>query len=234
LEAVFVKNSHDIWSRWCDLHSVAAKGVPLFSTHVDLKIETKEIGKATPRKILCRHPMMEELVLRETNVLVDDWRSGTLRYDGLIYMMFSRSSTGGILPLYIGKAETLGKGDGNLSVNLVNLRKDKSKFARWGDNYAYHIGDLSAAVLPGHPPEKRNLKYEAWARALFQNPCTEVPQLKQPVFFWGKAWQPTDASIWRDLSPTRLAFLEYLLIGVASMAFGRHLLNYEGRNRDTK
>jgi hypothetical protein len=44
-------------------------------------------------------------------------------------------------PLYIGKAETLGKGDGNLSANLLRLDSDTSKFARWGDNYAYHFGD---------------------------------------------------------------------------------------------
>jgi len=33
------------------------------------------------------------------------------------------------------------------------------------------------------------------------------------------------------MSPTRLTFLEYLLIGVASSVFGDRLLNAEGRNR---
>jgi hypothetical protein len=33
------------------------------------------------------------------------------------------------------------------------------------------------------------------------------------------------------MSPTRLTFLEYLLIGVASAAFGMTLLNDEGHNR---
>ena len=40
------------------------------------------------------------------------------------------------------------------------------------------------------------------------------------VYFWAKAWKSTDVGIWPELSPTRLAFLEYLLIGVASTAFG--------------
>jgi hypothetical protein len=37
-----------------------------------------------------------------------------------------------------------------LSANLIHLATDSSKFGRWGDNYAYHIGDLSSVVLPGH------------------------------------------------------------------------------------
>jgi hypothetical protein len=51
------------------------------------------------------------------------------------------------------------------------------------------------------------------------------------VYFWAKAWKRTDVGVWSELSPTRLAFLEYLLIGVASTAFDGSLLNYEGRNR---
>jgi hypothetical protein len=73
--------------------------------------------------------------------------------------MLRRGSDGSLVPLYIGKAESFGKGHGNLSANLCNLHTSKNKFARWGDNYAYHIGDLSAPVLTGHPVEKRNPKY---------------------------------------------------------------------------
>jgi hypothetical protein len=38
----------------------------------------------------------------------------------------------------------------SLSVNLERLATDNSRFGRWGDNYAYYIGDLSAIVLSGH------------------------------------------------------------------------------------
>jgi hypothetical protein len=38
-------------------------------------------------------------------------------------------------------------------------------------------------------------------------------------------------SIWREFGATRLAFEEYLLIGVASELFPHDLLNLEGRNR---
>ena len=108
---------------------------------------------------------------------------------------------------------------------------EKDKFARWGDNYAYHIGDLSAAVLINHPVEKRNPKYSAWAATLFRSTPTDKPKLAFDIYFWAKAWKSTDVGVWPELSSTRLAFLEYLLIGVASTAFDGSLLNYEGKNR---
>jgi hypothetical protein len=83
---------------------------------------------------------------------------------------------------------------------------------------------LSAAVLTGHPVEKRNPKYSEGALRIFKSAPTEQPQLAFDVYFWAKAWKSTDVGIWQELSPTRLAFLEYLLIGVASTAFGGSLL----------
>ena len=173
-----------------------------------------------------RSPEMENLVLTESAKLVADWEAWTHRYDGLIYLMGWMDGNH-FVPLYIGKTETFGKGDRNLSANLRNLTSDRSKFARWGDNYAYHIGDLSACVLPDHSESKRTAKYQAWADTLF------VPgtlRLKRPVYFWAKAWDHDDTGIWEELGPTRLAFLEYLLIGVAGL-MSPHLLNREGIGR---
>ena len=225
-----MSGAREVWDRWCSTHAVVANGVPLFACDGHQIVRTRSVGRSAPRQILCRHPSMDDLILRETDRLVGDWQQGGRCYDGLIYMMYRTDQDGRVTPLYIGKAETLGKGSGNLSANLVNLHRDRSKFARWGDNYAYHIGDLSAAVLPGHPPDKINRKYQDWASALFEQVQGEA-RLRSPVFFWAKAWSPHDQGIWTDLSPTRLAFLEYLLIGVASTAFGQILLNREGNNR---
>jgi hypothetical protein len=92
-------------------------------------------------------------------------------------MMHRRTDDGcSVIPLYIGKAETIGRG-GQLSANLRNLYKSKDKFARWGDNYAYHIGDLSAAVLMGHHAQKTTPKYNAWASKMFKTAKTQHPQL---------------------------------------------------------
>ena len=49
--------------------------------------------------------------------------------------------------------------------------------------------------------------------------------------FWGCLWGPDRMSIWPDYGSTKLAFEEYLLIGVASDVFPNSLLNREGRNR---
>lgn len=193
-------------------------------------VATKEIGQRNRRYVLCRSSDMENLVISEVDKLVSDWESGVHQYDGLIYMMYFLRKRK-VLPLYIGKTETIGKGEGNLSANIKNLSRDKSKFARWGDNYAYHMGDLSAAMLLGHDPTKITRKYEEWGRSLFNDIQVENPKLKEPVYFWTRAWNSKDIGIWKEFGPTKLTFLEYLMIGVASSAFPEFLLNIEGRNR---
>ena len=220
-----------IWNNFCDAQGIAASSVPLFASDRDGFVETKEIGKNAKRKVLVRHQAVEELILKETGIFVGDWSQKTREYDGLIYIMYRRGSDASLEPLYIGQTETFGRGDRNLSANILNLRVRNDKFARWGDNYAYHIGDLSAAVLINHPVEKRNPKYSAWAATLFRSTPTDKPKLAFDIYFWAKAWKSTDVGVWPELSSTRLAFLEYLLIGVASTAFDGSLLNYEGKNR---
>ena len=220
-----------MWNRWCEAHDVSQSSVPLLDSDKNGYVRTTIVGTTNRRPILCRHPEMEQLLLNQASLLVDDWASGSRSYDGIIYMMFEAESDESITPLYIGKAETLGKGDGNLSANLQRIDRDRSKFARWGDNYQYHIGDLSAASLLGHPPDKISPKYVRWAKTLFDKAPVENPRLRQHVRFWAKAWQPSDVGIWAEMSPTKLTFLEYLLIGVASSIFGSQLLNTEGRNR---
>jgi hypothetical protein len=174
---------------------------------------------------------MESAVIREVGKLRIDWNAGTHLYDGLIYVMFWLDRGQEVVPLYIGKAETAGRNDGVFSANLNNLERDRGKFARWGDGYAYHIRNLSACVLPGHKPEKTTAKYQSWASRLFEEVPAEVPCLRRDVRFWVKAW-PCDAiGIWPEFGPTRLSFLEYLMIGLASAAFPDTLLNCEGRNR---
>ena len=99
-------------------------------------------------------------------------------------MMHTQEADGGVVPCYIGKSETVGKASGVLSANLQRLATDTSKFGRWGDNYAYHIGDLSSIVLPGHNVTVQTEKYRSWATALFEGINTDHPRLRQPVFFF--------------------------------------------------
>jgi len=63
----------------------------------------------------------------------------------LLYVMHTGTS-GTWTPRYIGKAERRGVKH-EVSVNLVRLRSDPSKFARWGYHSAYHLGELSHALF---------------------------------------------------------------------------------------
>ena len=218
-----------IWNKFCARFNIAASAVPLFEVQ-DGVVTTKEIGVIHKRRVLQRSIAMNEMIRSHIDILVEDWRNNADKYDGLIYLMFHKIGIN-VIPLYIGKAETIGKGNRNLSANIKNIHTDQSKFARWGDNYAYHIGDLSAVAVPGHKSNKSNSKYVDWSNSLFKDYPADSLRLKQPVFFWGKAWKKDEVGIWEDFGPTRLTFLEYLLIGVASSVFPDELLNREGQNR---
>jgi hypothetical protein len=215
----------NVWNKFCQRFNVLEQSVPLFKADSDGVVAHRMLGR-TSRPILMRSREMEALILAETTKLVEDWESGAHRYDGLIYFM-GWVSDGQFLPFYIGKTETIGKGAGNLSANIKSLKTDRSKFARWGDNYAYHIGDLSACVLPGHADGKQTLKYKAWADQLFESAPSLTPKLIRPVHFWATAWDRSMTGVWEELGPTSLAFLEYLLIGIAQRV-SAELLNREG------
>jgi hypothetical protein len=49
---------------------------------------------------------MDNLIRMECAKLIDDWKLKAFEYDGLIYMMLKEEPEG-VVPLYIGKAETL-------------------------------------------------------------------------------------------------------------------------------
>ena len=66
---------------------------------------------------------MEKLVRGECGKLIADWKAKAGAYDGLIYLMATEQD-GQVVPLYIGKAETLGKGNGDLSANIKGVDGD--------------------------------------------------------------------------------------------------------------
>jgi len=213
-----------LWEAFCARFCVLETCVPLFATDDDGNVRVRNIGRVQ-KQILVRSAECEALILGVTDQLIPDWMSGAKRYDGMLYMM-GWKKLGEFVPLYIGKTESTGRG-GGLSVNIVNLHREKSKFARWGDNYAYHVGDLSACVLSGHEECKKVPKYRAWADCLFVD---GTAKLREPVYLWATAWDRSETGIWEEFGPTSLAFLEYLLIGVAG-GISPSLLNREGISR---
>lgn len=210
-----------IWDKFCDRFHVFDQAVPLFETDPEGHVQSKPIGK-DGRHVLKRSEECDRLILSVTDQLVNDWQGKEHQFDGMIYLIGWKQQ-GRFIPLYIGKTESLGKGDRNLSANIKNLHTDKTKFARWGDGYSYHIGDLSACVLPGHDETKRTSKYQAWAECLFD----AGTHLRHPVYIWAGAWNSDETGVWDEYGPTSLALLEYLLIGVAG-GLSNYLLNREG------
>jgi len=219
-----------LWKAFCEEQGVINDSVALFDMDTYGNVRVKEIGRENKRAILARSKEMEGLIRQKCSLLIEDWTSGDHRFDGLLYIMHTIEGEQ-IIPYYIGKAETIGKGIGNLSANIKGIESDTSKFARWGDNYAYHIGDLSAVVLPDHNQKYIQPKYISWADQLFEEYPSHHPKLKKPIYFWTKAWSSEETGIWKAFGPTKLTFLEYLLIGVASSSYPNTLLNREGKNR---
>ncbi|MBD2076702.1 hypothetical protein H6F86_22995 [Phormidium sp. FACHB-592] len=173
---------------------------------------------------------MENFVIDEVNKVLIDFQQGEEKYEGLIYMMYWLKNEQ-VLPLYIGKSEKYGKKGTNLSANIANISSNKSFFCRWGNNYAYHIGDLSAIVCPDHPSSQQNPKYRKWANCLFNSYPSNYPQLRKETYFWIHAWEKEKIGIWKEYGHSPLTALEYHLISVASVAFPTLLLNEEGVNR---
>jgi hypothetical protein len=133
---------------------VGPADIPLFAENKGF-VEIFKYGK-NDRLVLKRSEEMEAAVIDEVTKVILDYDAATERYDGLIYLMYTRAAET-IIPLYIGKSEKKGKTD-NLSTNIRSIHSNSSKFCRWGYNYAYHIGDLSAAACIGHPTQYINEK----------------------------------------------------------------------------
>lgn len=221
------KCKYDLWQDFLTANRVVDESVSLFATDSQ-RVVTIPYGRDR-RLVLKRSDEMEQLLRRFGRELVAEYHRGQINHDGILYLMFQLEDRV-VKPLYFGKAEIYGKGQASLSVNISDLVNGDGKFGRWGYNYAYHVGDLSAVTLPGHPPTASTRKYNSWRRSLF-NETPDGPHLKGDIRFWACLWEPERQSIWTEYGSTRLAFEEYLLIGIASDLFPDRLLNREGRNK---
>ncbi len=216
-----------LWDRFCSEHRVAERGVPLFAAAPDGSVEVFPYGR-DGRPMLRRSAAMEAMVVETVEAVLAAERPDA---EGLLYIMHRLGGDGRVVPLYIGKAGRHGRSGAPVSANIASIRANAGRFARWGYNYAYHMGDLSAAALPGHPPLKVQPKYARWARRLFREAPADAPRPGVEARFWCAAWGPRSPNIWRDFGACPLAFAEYLLIGVAGLLFPGDLLNDEGVNR---
>lgn len=211
----------ELWNDWTSEYIYEGDPIPLFETTADDVVLTKEYG-SDDRSILKRSPDMEDAIQREGMKVIGDWHTTDSEYEGLLYLMY-RLQDGEVIPLYVGKAGKYGRDGERLSVNIADLRgRSKSKFARWGDGYAYHIGELSAAVLDHEKPPVQ--KYSDWADSLFE---PDSRRLRTPVYFWTRAWKADDTGLYYDFE-TPLEEMEYQIVGIISDLYPDDLLNTEG------
>ena len=216
-----------LWKNFAHAHKIADESVPLFDL-TDGRVTLMPYGRDN-RLVLKRSSEMEVLLRGMGRQLIEQHDHSHVTHDGILYLMLIRENAE-LTPLYIGKAELFGKGVRNLSANISDLASGHGKFGRWGYNYAYHLGDLSAVTCGGHPDGKSTIKYEAWRDKLFVlREGQVIPRTE--ILFWATLWGPNCQSIWEQYGSTKLAFEEYLVIGVASDVFPNSLLNREGRNR---
>jgi hypothetical protein len=132
-----------------------------------------------------------------------------------------------VVPLYIGKTETIGR-RGGLSRNLHNVSqgKNRARFARWGDDVEFHVGDLSGTFFHN----LQNPKYERWVTRLF---CADsrnqsIPRLRFNVYFKMKPWfvHPLRSRDTRDPIVLNTPEAEAILITIArDRLFPQYLLN---------
>lgn len=201
--------------------------MPLFAAAPDGSIAVFSYGR-DGRPVLRRSAAMEAMVTEAVDAVLAAERPDA---EGLLYMMHRLDERDRVVPLYVGKAGRHGRSGAAVSANIASIRANAGRFARWGYNYAYHVGDLSAAALPGHPEAKVQPKYARWARRLFHEVPADAPCPRFEARFWCAAWGPRSPNIWREFGACPLAFAEYLLIGVAGLLFPGDLLNDEGVNR---
>ncbi len=161
-----------LWNRFCAEHRVAERGVPLFAAAPDGSVEVFPYGR-DGRPVLLRSAAMEAMVVETVDAVLAAERPAA---EGLLYMMHRLDEHGRVVPLYVGKAGRHGRSGAAVSANIASIRANAGRFARWGYNYAYHVGDLSAAALPGHPAAKVQPKYVRWARRLFGDAPAAAPR----------------------------------------------------------
>ena len=195
--------------------------MPLFAAAPDGAVEVSPYGR-DGRPVLRRSAAMEAMVVGAVQAVL---AAAPAEAEGLLYMMHRLDGGGRVVPLYVGKAGRHGRSGAAVSANIASIRANAGRFARWGYNYAYHMGDLSAAALPGHAAAKVQPKYARWARRLFVEAPTVAPRPRFEARFWCTAWGRRSPNIWREFGACPLAFAEYLPIGVVGLLFLCDLLN---------
>ena len=170
------------WDEICSEMNFSKEAVPLFETTPEQGVKTMLYGKKHPRKVLQRSAAMEAQLNHIKGSIEQDYQSQANQIEGLLYLMFWQCDSK-IVPLYIGKAEKVGKTADKLSDTITQA----SEFMRWGYDHDSHLGDLSAWVC-AHAEKHKRPNYLRWAQCLFLDFPAEQPQLRYPTWFWAEIY----------------------------------------------
>lgn len=145
--------------------------VPLFR-HTNLVVDTKVASGG--RRILCRDFGMEDMLGSAAIRLRDDIAESRPKFLSIIYLLVSDDPD----PcFYVGICQRWGRVH-SISANIADIYPrwvGLSRFARWGDGEAWHIGQLSDALFTA------GSQHNNWADSLFV--ARGTPTLKREVCF---------------------------------------------------
>jgi len=126
----------NLWETFTQNHEINTSYVPLFDI-TEGHVNTLRYGR-NKRAVLKRSSEMNNLMRSLLGgELIREHNQSQVIHDSILYMMLKRGEER-IVPLYIGKVEIFGRGERNLSANIIDLERGNGKFGRWGYN-AYHF-----------------------------------------------------------------------------------------------
>lgn len=164
---------------------------PLFFLTEWGSLATRELSGMT---LLCRHPDMEQNVIEQCELLREDVKEGNFEYEGLFTMVFLWEDSS-VTPYFFTATEETGRDGFKLSKNLSDTKSTNTSrrfFARWGDDYERHIGQLSNAMFPENGIKASKVKAK-WITDLFDK-AGEYYHPKVGIWFIAKAWSRSDVN----------------------------------------
>jgi len=144
-------------------------------------------------------------------------------WTGLLYLV-GVGEAQAFNPLYIGKTERRGTSH-EVSRNIVNIRRNLDKFARWGYGLDYHIEDFSHAMFGFTAYRGPTREYARWAKTLFTT--FDPPTLRAPVTMVLLPWHQDSRGPSGLLGS--VASAEKEVIALAGALYSDRLLNVDGR-----
>ncbi len=209
------------------------------------------------KTILKKHPLMIQNVVDSVKIVKKSYdyyskldsgikrinSSAPLFTDGLVYSAYVLNSDlqehpefsdmkfkSDIIPLYIGKTESLGR-NGGYSANLKGVDRgiNHQYFARWGNDDARHFGGLSLRFFKV-PNAYPSTNYESWISVMFDSKDRDkgIPRLKIPVYFRMKPWFPFNIAFSEKVG-IFTPEIETILIALCRNIFPEMLVNKHNR-----